>query len=782
MKKLLQLFTLFIFCTGGLLAQTPMFFNTNVVSGANAFPLGSTTSSKVQWCIPAGSLGTVTAGNNITKVYFQSGGAYSNTYPNLNIRLKTGTSAGLTGTASGPWESGMTLVYAGTAVPLVTTSGQWFGFTLTTPWLYNPALPLFVEMEQNGTSASQTCCQAVNIAGSGNGRQWGLYGSTAITSTGLNQVNFGIDVLPATPCTAPPSPNSVLPVTFTTCPGISNPTVGLANTYTFGGITYQWLSSTTSSVGPFTPINGATLSTITAPTLATTTWFQAVATCTNPGGGSTSLTPNQFFVAGTVTNTIPYNEGFEALQMADRLPNCSWWANGLGTTVKTYTSAGTSNRIARNGSSFATFAAPTTLTNNTLYSNGIWLDPGVTYSATIWYQTDLVGSTNWTNLSLSVGTGQASNTQTLIATNPGAAVSLIYKPLTGTFTVGSSGLYYIETKVNGASAGAPYIMLDDLSITAPCSLNAPAMNAVANNTNICQGSAVVITATGANSYYWNTGATTNTMSNLPVSSTVYNVIGTSSLTGCTSTVYVNVNVNPSPAVFAMATSPFVCMGSVATLMASGANSFQWSNSTSGAVAYVTPSVNTTYTVVGVNPNGCANSAVVTVSVRTLPNVNTAVSSNVVCTGEKIDLIASGANSYQWTSNANSQMYVGSQVSIVIGNSGAYTFTVNGTDNNGCSSAKTVSVTVNPCTGIGEVNFNTTSIKVFPNPATETLFVESNTAKISSISLQDISGRIIAIYTPDNKSTSININALAKGVYFLKVGTSENSELIKFIRE
>jgi len=245
MKKLLPFFTLLFLLAGVLHAQTPMFFNTNVVSGTNVFPFGSTT-NKVQWCIPAGSLGTVTAGNNITTVYFQSGGAYSNTYPLINIKLKTGTSAGLTGTAAGPWEPGMTVVYSGTAVPLTTTSGQWFGFTLTTPWLYNPALPLFVEVEQNSTSANQGICQAVNITGAGNGRQWGTFGSTAITSTGLNQVNFGIDVLPATPCTAPPAPNSALPVSFTTCPGITNPTIGLATTYTFGGITYQWYASTTS--------------------------------------------------------------------------------------------------------------------------------------------------------------------------------------------------------------------------------------------------------------------------------------------------------------------------------------------------------------------------------------------------------------------------------------------------------------------------------------------------------------------------------------------------------
>jgi hypothetical protein len=782
MKKLLQLFFGLIIFGGLLNAQTPQFFNTNVAGGANAFPLGSTTSSKVQWTIPAGSLGTVTAGNNITRVYFQSGSNATNTYPIINVRLKTGTTAGLTGTAAGPFETGMTLVYSGTAAVITNTVGQWFGFLLSTPFLYNPALPLLVELEQNATTANQTVYQALTVTGPGNGRQWGLFGGTTITGVGTQQVNFGIDVLPATPCTAPPGANTVLPLSFTTCPGISNPTIGIANTYTDGGITYQWQSSTVSPIGPFTPISNATLSSILAPTLGVTTWFQVIATCTNPGGGSTFANANQFVVAGTTSNTAPYNEDFDGLQINNRLPNCSWfYPANLGTTLQTYTTSATSNRVPRSGTSFGAFSSPTN-SNNAVYSSAIWLDAGVNYSATLWYQTDLTGATNWSNLSLSIGNTQTSSSQSLIASSNGPAVSIIYKPLTNVFTVPSSGLYFVEIKATASSGGAPFLVFDDLSITKPCSINTPTVNAVANSTIICQGSPVIINASGANTYSWNTGATTSSLSNTPLNSTQYVVTGTSSLSGCSSNAVVNIIVNPSPFLIAFSATPFVCLGSFATIIASGASNYAWSNSTSGAVTVVSPTSNTTYTVIGTNTNNCSGSAVVSLTVRSLPVLNIGASNTQICANEKVDLIASGANSFLWVNNSNSLLYSGANISPILTNVGIVNFTVTGKDNNECESSKTISLTVSPCTGINEANLVSTQISVYPNPAFETINIALNSDKVELIQISDLFGRTLNSIQPEGKVVSVNLSTFANGVYFVKAVSNEKTEIIKFIKE
>src|SRR5690606_861627 len=135
-----------------------------------------------------------------------------------------------------------------------------------------------------------------------------------------------------------------------------------------------------------------------------------------------------FVVAGTTTNTAPYSENFEGVLNEDFLPNCSWDSPTLGSTALTYTAAGTANRLPRSGSKFAAFSNSTPGTNF-MYSNGIYLETGITYSASMWYQTDLTGANNWTDLSLLYGTAQNPTGLTSIASTGGPAVSLIYKPL-----------------------------------------------------------------------------------------------------------------------------------------------------------------------------------------------------------------------------------------------------------------------------------------------------------------------------------------------------------------
>jgi hypothetical protein len=233
MKKTLHFF-IFIFCIAGAFqAQTPMHYNTNAAGGANSIPMAAIipTWQKCQWYIAANSLvnpSPVGVGNNITVVYFQTGSATTKLYTNINVKLKQGAGTGLTGVTNGPIEPGMTTVYAGTNVNVVSTIGGWISFTLQTPWLYNPALPLIVELEQDSpNSGGPTVYQVGNITGPGNGRQWGNYNGTTLAGVGGQRINFGVDVLPATPCSGTPGPNSVVTPTAPICPN-SSAQLGLA--------------------------------------------------------------------------------------------------------------------------------------------------------------------------------------------------------------------------------------------------------------------------------------------------------------------------------------------------------------------------------------------------------------------------------------------------------------------------------------------------------------------------------------------------------------------------
>ena len=72
-----------------------------------------------------------------------------------------------------------------------------------------------------------------------------------------------------------------------------------------------------------------------------------------------------------------------------------------------------------------------------------------------------------------------------------------------------------------------------------------------------------------------------------------------------------------------------------------------------------------------------------------------------------------------------------------------------------------------------------SISLYPNPAREVLNI-SSTIKITKIQVYDIQGRNVASY---NNTSDINIAALGKGAYIVKVVQENGSVVAKqFIKE
>src|SRR4249919_2239993 len=120
----------------------------------------------------------------------------------------------------------------------------------------------------------------------------------------------------------------------------------------------------------------------------------------------------------------------------------------------------------RTGNNFASFYYWPGNTNS-FYTNGIYLNAGITYSASVWYTTNQYGDDNWEDLSILAGPNQGSTGQFVVATTPGAAIAATYKSLSNTFTVASTGVYYfaVRTTVN-TNSYAYYLSWDDLEIIA----------------------------------------------------------------------------------------------------------------------------------------------------------------------------------------------------------------------------------------------------------------------------------------------------------------------------
>ena len=201
------------------------------------------------------------------------------------------------------------------------------------------------------------------------------------------------------------------------------------------------------------------------------------------------------------------------------------------------------------------------------------------------------------------------------------------------------------------------------------------------NTSICQGESTTIVATGGTNYLWSTGSNTNSITVSSPGS--YKVSVTNSL-NCTRMDSVNVIVWDNPTI-SINGSSLICQGSVASLTASGADTYLWNTGESTAAIMVMPEQTTTYNVIGYDEHGCSSTVSKVVNVEALPQVY--ISGNLaICHGTSTTLTASDAYSYAWSTGSTAN-------SITVSNQGAYTVTVS--SENGCQSMASVVVVDNP---------------------------------------------------------------------------------------
>lgn len=230
----------------------------------------------------------------------------------------------------------------------------------------------------------------------------------------------------------------------------------------------------------------------------------------------------------------------------------------------------------------------------------------------------------------------------------------------------------------------------------------PTINITPPSSVLCNGQSVVLTASGGTTYTWapSTGLSATTGASVtasPGATTTYTVTGTDA-NGCTNTKSATITINPKPTINASPANPVLCNGQSVALTASGGVSYIWSpstglSSTTGSTVSANPSSTTTYTVVGTDANGCTNTKTLTVTINPLPTINVSPTSPSICNGQSVALTASGGTTYTWSPSTGLSGTTGSSVSA--GPSSTTIYTVTGTDANGCSNTKSVTVTVNP---------------------------------------------------------------------------------------
>ena len=204
---------------------------------------------------------------------------------------------------------------------------------------------------------------------------------------------------------------------------------------------------------------------------------------------------------------------------------------------------------------------------------------------------------------------------------------------------------------------------------------------IAGSNTVCSGNAVNLTANGASTYTWNTGAQTNTIAPSISSNTNYTVAG--AIGTCTSNAIKTVSVIANPTLTTSSSVNSICNGTSVSINASGASTYLWMpGSLTNSVVSISPTTTTIYTVTGTAANGCTNTAVRSITVNATPTVN--VNSGAICTGGTFTIIPSGTGV---------SFYSISGGSYVVSPSSNSSYTLTGTSAQGCTNTAVSTVSV-----------------------------------------------------------------------------------------
>lgn len=393
-----------------------------------------------------------------------------------------------------------------------------------------------------------------------------------------------------------------------------------------------------------------------------------------------------------------------------------------------------------------------------------------------------------------------------------------------TLVVSSSGNYAVA--INGGTNCSTSSITKSLTVYPTPTLS------VAGGSQVCIGSTLSQTLSGAASYSVN-GATSMSVMVLNISaSTVYTLIGVSS-NSCSAVLTQSIQVNALPALTITPSAPVICAGQSTAVVVAGANQYSWSNGASGPQLSVSPATSSLYVVTATNVAGCSNTAAVTVSVNALPIVAVSPLSSSVCAGNSISLSATGASSYSWSNGASgatlqytpsatgnlvvtgtnaagctnsttasvivnplpvltfslsnpticagetatltaqgassySWMVGGSNPVLVVSPSVTTVYTLTGYSAQNCATTAQVTQTVNVCTGVNAYVNSGDNYVLYPNPAAGEFKLIFDHTNELSLSLVDATGRVVLHIERYRSDTSVPCNELNKGVYFLQI--------------
>jgi hypothetical protein len=216
----------------------------------------------------------------------------------------------------------------------------------------------------------------------------------------------------------------------------------------------------------------------------------------------------------------------------------------------------------------------------------------------------------------------------------------------------------------------------------------------------------------------------------------------------------------------------ICSAQSATLTATGADTYTFNpGGTSTPSLIITPSVSTIYSVTGSN-GYCSKSASKFVKVSPDFTVNVNPSDTILCEGESILLLSSGANNYtiepgSITTNP-----------VIFTPTASVVYTITGTNIDNCSQQVISNLNVSACTYIESRNEKSGAFQMFPNPANTQLTIITD-LNVKRFSVVNMLGELMIDKTGNVPNRMLlDLSDWVDGIYIFRLQIDRNETLIQ----
>jgi len=248
----------------------------------------------------------------------------------------------------------------------------------------------------------------------------------------------------------------------------------------------------------------------------------------------------------------------------------------------------------------------------------------------------------------------------------------------------------------------------------------------------------------------------------------------------------NVNINPNPASY--------CYGDSVLLSGSSGGSSQWYVYNQFAQSFVSISGATNNTFYATNPgtynmqktnsNGCSalanNSVIVTENLNPTLSLSTSLNSDTICIYNGIVQITSVPSGPTFSGNGVSGNFTGgADFDPNTAGIGTHVISAIYTDSNGCIGVDSLTIYVDACATVNESSLS--NIQIIPNPNNGTFKIEGIKEKQNYL-IKDIQGKIIKRGKIENKLSTVNIDFIKTGIYFIEINENNNIKSIRFVVE